>query len=801
LWLDATALVLILALNLICYVRVINGYFLADDFLHVAYLKDVFHGGSFSLLKNFWSNWMQAEGTTFYRPLISLTLASDYFFFGANAAGFHLSNLFFQTASSLLLYLVVTDIGRLFLGQKEEEAEITDVNQGSYRSRLTGLAAASLFSVSPLHCEVVAWIIARVDSVACMFYLASMALFLRALNSKSKFGKAAFLMSNFSFILSLCSKEMAIILPPTLFVLLFLAQDYPQAPSTRQRFFSAFKDTLPFWSVLVFYLVFRTLALGTISGGYQGSIGEGLSNSLVKRWLSDGSFMRVLMPLNLDVFGHGHSIFKTLKLLYILSVASFGAALLTARTRTVALKSIVFALVWLVLCLLPTYQVWNLTETLQGSRFVYFATMPLAFLLALMIIPPTTPKLKNQILDRLLMPLRLVLLASFIIIFATVTIKNNQPWHHAMKELKDFQIAICNAADRKPDKNIVILNIPQSYRGAHMIYNGATMSVMLTPPLARQAIVDRVYTFEPATFGDADLISISRLRRLASMPASKNNVFYAWDRNKFSLTALKIDPADQSPNLPDAISLFPMAGNPHETLLLSKDKIALSPPVDLPASQIDTIKVGLSASSIEKLKNLKDSAEGKDAALTLSFDQGSMTLPLLKSLNGGAITFQVSEHKSWIKQGLVKQLNLKTVGCPFELEIASINACSLLKEIPTLQADGLDLIESPDGICRTHGRRPTFSYDATQIPGATGIICEVSRPNSWFEHYSGTLRDRQQAPNALYITNWDKTKGRGILLSCAGPLKDHGFYQIKIAAVDKDGHVLGYFSDPLNFQL
>ncbi len=63
-----------------------------------------------------------------------------------------------------------------------------------------------------------------------------------------------------------------------------------------------------------------------------------------------------------------------------------------------------------------------------------------------------------------------------------------------MQELKAFQAAICRLAGTSGMDKYFILNIPQSYRGAHMLYNGATMSVMLRPPLADKDIVDRIYT-------------------------------------------------------------------------------------------------------------------------------------------------------------------------------------------------------------------------------------------------------------------------------------------------------------------
>jgi hypothetical protein len=314
----------------------------------------------------------------------------------------------------------------------------------------------------------------------------------------------------------------------------------------------------------------------------------------------------------------------------------------------------------------------------------------------------------------------------------------------------------------------------------------------LAPPLAKKDIVDRIYSFEPATFGDADLISISRLRRLIV-----SNIVYRWDRDKLRLLPLSLTDTI-TPKDTVTSKTLPVKGS--NGLVLSASDIILSPPIDLPTSQIDAIVVKLTPASCQKLKALKDSVEAKDAVLCLSYKGGLMAIPMVENADSGQIVFQLSEHKNWLKQGLVHELSLKTLGCPEKIEISSIEALNLENQMPIVEADGKGLVEGPDGICRVHGPRPSFAYDVSNVPGATAAICEVSKPNSWFEHYSNTLRDKEVSKNALFVINWDKLKGRDILLSFAG-IKDHGFYQIKVAAVAKDGKVLGYFSDPLNFQI
>src|SRR5580692_1803299 len=65
-------------INCIVYFPSIGGYFLADDFVHINYVYEAFHGRPDLLLANFFSNSIQAAGTKFYRPFLTLSVALDY---------------------------------------------------------------------------------------------------------------------------------------------------------------------------------------------------------------------------------------------------------------------------------------------------------------------------------------------------------------------------------------------------------------------------------------------------------------------------------------------------------------------------------------------------------------------------------------------------------------------------------------------------------------------------------------------------------------------------------------------------
>lgn len=769
------------------YHKALQGYFLADDFVHIDYLHHVFAGNWGSLAANFWGNWMQTEGTTFYRPLISLTLALDYLFQGAPLI-FHLTNLLYQTMASLLLFACGKEMVKLLEGDKsgQDSAE-------KWQQTILPLAAAILFSVHPLHAEVVNWIIARVDSVALTFSLGAIWLWCPHLRDETKRGRniGALVM----LALGLMSKEMAITVPPTLTWLALLA--LPGKLTT--RIMTAFKKTGPLWLLLIFYLLYRTMVLGTIAGGYQGSVGEGLSGSLVKRWFLDGSQLRVLFPFNIEVFGAYHSLSSQLKICYALIAASFMTALALARGKT--LKGPLFCLGWYVICLAPTYQVWNLTPNLQGSRFVYFATAPLVMGLAWLLFANVGKN--RETLSKWLATGRVLILIWLTGLYMCIAAGDNSVWDHAMDETRAFRRAVCErCANLPPGEKIGILNIPHSYRGAHMLYNAATMGVLLSTLSDTKngdSANNHVITFEPATFGDGDLIAVSRLKRLAAP-------VYMWNRDKFILDALdcKVKTGADN-NMTEAgeagADWTKIAKAKSGEILLGQD-IDLVQDVETTSGPLILNPLSIDYIDVKITTNDKAASPQEASSVLILKATGSrgrnfeMSMPLKEA--HGALRFQLSEHKQWLALETVDRLSLTLKGGSGKA--LSVKSGSLADKQPTLEPDQKNLIEDNDGICRIRGPRPTFNFNAENVPGAKKVLVEFSKPNSWFEHYTGTLRNYQPSKQAELSTILTKARGAKMPLTFSG-LKGHGYFQMRIIALDESDKPIGYFSDPLNFQM
>jgi len=133
----------------------------------------------------------------FWHPLTLLSYMLDWRLFGSNPAGFHLTNLIFHIANTLLLFLVFK--------------RMTDAIWPS-------AFAAALFALHPLHVESVAWVSERKDVLSTFFWMLAMWAYLRYVKQP---GISRYLLILLVFALGLMAKPMLITLP-----FVFLLLDY-----------------------------------------------------------------------------------------------------------------------------------------------------------------------------------------------------------------------------------------------------------------------------------------------------------------------------------------------------------------------------------------------------------------------------------------------------------------------------------------------------------------------------------------------------------------------------------------------
>lgn len=162
-----------------------------DDPVYVSNNQDIQSGITFDSIK--WAFTTAHAGN--WHPLTWISHMFDWQLFGADAGRHHLTSLFLHIANTLLLFAV-----------------LKRMTNALWRSAFV----AAAFALHPLHVESVAWIAERKDILSTLFWMLTMAAYLRYVQRP---GLTRYLLTLFFFAMGLMAKPMLVTLP---FVLLLL---------------------------------------------------------------------------------------------------------------------------------------------------------------------------------------------------------------------------------------------------------------------------------------------------------------------------------------------------------------------------------------------------------------------------------------------------------------------------------------------------------------------------------------------------------------------------------------------------
>lgn len=290
-------------------------------------------------------------GWTAYRPLRLVSYAVDYSLWGSNPAGYHLSNILFHIASSLLVFGIVFRLAG---------------------NSWCAFAAALFFCANPVQTDSVAYLSGRRDILCGLFYLAGFYSFLRYRASRQIRYLALTL---FSYLLSLASKEMGVTLPLMLF-----AYDYVSVISKGEGMWRSFKEVWKRYYVLYLpvFLMGAGFAYYKLFINYPSSRHEYYGGNLATNFLTVGKILvyylkLIFLPvvLNADysysAFPLSEGIFEpsTFVSLVILGVIFYLIYRLLTREKVVA-----FGLLWFFIALLPVCQIFPHHELL-AEHYLY----------------------------------------------------------------------------------------------------------------------------------------------------------------------------------------------------------------------------------------------------------------------------------------------------------------------------------------------------------------------------------------------------------------------------------------------
>ncbi|MGH7814997.1 MAG: tetratricopeptide repeat protein [Candidatus Binataceae bacterium] len=179
-----------LAIAAIVYSRTLGNGFVLDDYAQIVNNRRIGEWSFFwrSLVNNarWFSNPRHPPAIGYYRPLQNVWFAANFHLFGLNPAGWHAAAIALQLAAVWLAYRV--------------SAVLTG-------SQWTGVAAAGLFAVLPLHAEPVACIFTAGTTLGAAFELAAFAFYLTPSHPPRLIGPLAM------FVCALLSYDSAIMFP------------------------------------------------------------------------------------------------------------------------------------------------------------------------------------------------------------------------------------------------------------------------------------------------------------------------------------------------------------------------------------------------------------------------------------------------------------------------------------------------------------------------------------------------------------------------------------------------------------
>ena len=562
-------LLLIITLCMLCFGRTLSSFFLADDIGEVRYICQIFDGHWNLFWSNFTGNYMQVPNMAVYRPMLLLSLVVDYFFWRGNAVGYYISNLLFFSGSACLLYV--------FLRQLTH-----DWNKG--RSSIAAIFAAALFAASPLHCESISWIVGRVDSLCCFFYLSALASFMQGRISPTARRPICTVAGVVFFWLAICTKEMAIGLAPVLAAIAFIWPDAGsnltvnennESPSLKKRLLSAWKFSRPIWISTAAYFVVRLLALGTLLGGYGGSVGASQSASALTKWMDPDSWRRLFLPFSSTVFSAGNPYEPALFCTYAVLV---GLVFVRALAGSLPWKFIAFLAIWALTQLAPIYRLFGIGANLEGARFCFFFSLSFSSLLPILLFAPASKQIPEKL------ALRLSLMAGIALTIATVVLAkaayaSNLVWIHAGKEVRAVLNDAIRLSNNSSKSKYIVLGIPKEHGGAHMILNGSTFEMLLNEPFADRDYSKPFLTFDPMLFGDDSNIDETRLK--AELRKADVKGPFVWHSEKKTFEEVLLKP-QVSNGGGDVVSIQLGSGNVTRDLENKSRQDAGAPSADAP---------------------------------------------------------------------------------------------------------------------------------------------------------------------------------------------------------------------------
>ncbi|MBI5893508.1 MAG: tetratricopeptide repeat protein [Deltaproteobacteria bacterium] len=484
---------LILAfLGFLIYSNILNAPFFFDDEIYIVDNYQVHNISSF--FKDF-------SGT---RYVGFLTFAINYYFGGLNTVGYHLVNIIIHIVNAILVYVLIQITLQRVQGFEGSRVQENTRPLDSLTPRLLPFSVSLIFLVHPIQTQAVSYITQRFTSLATLFYLLALVLYVKA--RVLGFGGSRvqentrppdpltpgtlYVLSILSTILAMKTKEISFTLP---FIIILYEFTFLNPPSILAG--AGFKPAptesplplrerhhifpLSLWErvrvrgiyLLPFFLTLLIIPLTLVAGKGMDELAQGqeISGKLKEAQLADISslsaynylltqfrvivtYIRLLFfPVN-QTFEYDYPIFKTffdiqvvLSFLFLLSVLGFAIYLYLRSRKTGNGHGILisFGIFWFFITLSIESSIIPIRDVIFEHR-MYLPSI--GFILALVIAIFLGFKSLEERLNKSLFTYFLTIIGILVFSFSSAAYTRNMMWQDELAILEDEVIKSPNKA-------------------------------------------------------------------------------------------------------------------------------------------------------------------------------------------------------------------------------------------------------------------------------------------------------------------------------------------------------------------
>lgn len=383
------------------------------------------------------------------RPVVTLSFAVNYSLSGVTPFGYHLTQILLHVFNTILVFYLS------FIITKNE-----------FVSALSG----TIFAFHPIHTEAVDLFLGRSDLVCCLFFLTSFILYIKSSDAEKDRKKLFYYFSLIAYVLSMLSKEIAIVLP-----FLIIIYDRLISRTECKKSPARFSSYIPYFLLSIFYFIFWYLVL-------HGSNAEDKKDLVFKFWGGDvySNFLMqlvvikkyiklLLMPVGLSGWYEipapklilNTEIFTSTGILILLVFVCF------FKLR----KENLFSFLWLFVTFLPISNLIPIPGSMMAERWLYIPSVGFSLFLALIIKNLESIIRQNNDYKKLIY----TLLGIFFFIYSLLSYTRNLDYDSEVTFFK-------NIYEKSPFSQLARSNLGLAY----LRENNPDESIKILEPLAKE---------------------------------------------------------------------------------------------------------------------------------------------------------------------------------------------------------------------------------------------------------------------------------------------------------------------------